>query len=613
MIKRTRFTWNVRLDSCDWRRAIQCHYERYVPRETEPKRRMKSEFDFIIVGQGIAGTSLAWFLRWAGSRFLVIDRQEHVTSSRIAAGLVTPITGQKLIKSWRFDEFWPAAIAFYDRVQTETKTQFFERRSMVRLFANDVEASTFQRRQDAGEYLGIVSRPDRLVDEIWFDNPQGGFEMSDGGQLNVPRYLDASRKTFESEGSFLTSDVAVSRDMKIDQYGVVITNLGVRAKTLIFCQGAEAIHNPWFHDVQFKPAKGEILTLRIPGLEESRVIHGGVWLAPFSGDLFKAGSTYHWKSSDKIPTEKGRNEIVSKLNSYLRMPFEIVNHEAGVRPIHRNQYPILGRLPAEPRLACFNGLGSKGVLQAPYFADQMTRMLIEGSCVDAAVDLNKKTKMVSQEVSLSSFGEDSLTTDRHVKHGKVRPLTMQAHDAVRELVREGETAIDATAGNGHDTQFLAELVGSDGTVFAFDIQEGALEKTAQRLKDAKIQNVVLVNRDHADLSNVIPFEYHGRVAAVMFNLGYLPGADKHVVTNAESTRKGILQAVTLLRPGGVLTALAYTGHDGGNAEADAVADVLGGLPIEQFVVNTIESQPGRTSGPRMFHVKRRMISDVNIE
>ena len=484
---------------------------------------------------------------------------------------------------------------------------------MVKLFANDVEASTFLRRMDAGEYQGIVSRPDRLVDEKWFNNRLGGFEMSKGGQLNVPRYLEVSRKTFESDGSYLTGDLEVSRDLQIDDGGVDIPNLSVRAKTVIFCQGAEAVHNPWFRDIQFKPAKGEILTVRISGLEESRVVHRGVWLAPFSGDLFKAGSTYDWKSLDTVPTANGRDEIESKLRSLLRMPFEIVDHQAGVRPIHRNQYPILGRLPTKPRFACFNGLGSKGVLQAPYFADQMTRMLIEGCRVDATVDLNQKTKRAFQGGLSSSSGEASLASEFHVKRPKVQPLTMQAHDAVREQVREGEIAIDATAGNGHDTQFLAELVGPAGTIFAFDIQKVALEKTALRLKDAKVQNVVLINRDHADLASFIPDEYHGKIAAVMFNLGYLPGADKHVVTNAASTRQGILQAVALLRPRGVLTALAYTGHDGGNAEANAVAEVLAGLPVEKFVVNSIESQPGKTSGPRMFHVKRRLITDDNIE
>ncbi len=565
---------------------------------------MRSEFDFVIVGQGIAGTSLAWCLRWAGSRFLVVDRQEPVTSSRIAAGLVTPITGQKMIKSWRFDELWTAAISFYDRVQSETKSQFFSRRSMVRLFANEAEASAFQRRRNAGEYLGIVSEPLRHLNETWFDNPMGAFEMSDGGQLEVSRYLDASRKTFEAENSFHSSDVDVSRDLQINQDGVVVPTLGIRAKTLIFCQGVEAINNPWLCHVQFKPAKGEILTLRIPGLAESRVLHQGVWLAPFGEELFKTGSTYDWKSLDAVPTEKGRNEIVSKLTSFLRLPIEVVAHEAGIRPIHRNQYPILGRLPAEPRLACFNGLGSKGVLQAPFFANQMACMLIEGRQVDASVDLNRKTNWTSRVVSLSSFGKETTSLNNHVKRGKNQALTIQAHDTLRDLVSKGEIAIDATAGNGHDTQFLAELVGPEGTVFAFDIQEIALEKTARRLNDAKVQNVILIHGNHADLTRLIPREYHGRVAAVMFNLGYLPGADKNVVTSSESTRKGILQALTLLRPGGALTALAYTGHDGGNAEADAVSAILGELPIEQFAVNTIESQPGRTSGPIMFHVKR---------
>ena len=565
---------------------------------------MRSEFDFIILGQGIAGTSLAWSLRWAGSRFLVVDRQERVTSSRIAAGLVTPITGQKLIKSWRFDEFWPVAIAHYDRVQSETKNQFFQRRSMVRLFANEVEASTFRRRNEAGEYLGIVSQPDRLVDANWFDNPLGGFEMSQGGQLDVPQYLDASRKFFESEGSLLTNDLDVSRDLQIEQDGVVLPTLGVRGKTLVFCQGSEAINNPWLRDVQFKPAKGEILTLRIPGLAETRVVHGSVWLAPFSGDLFKAGSTYDWKSLDTVPTEKGRNEILKELSSFLRTPFEIVAHEAGVRPIHRNQYPVLGRLPAEPRLACFNGLGSKGVLQAPFFADQMTRMLIEGRQVDSTVDLNKKTNWVSQVIPLSSNGNDAVSSSGHVKRSKARPLTIQAHDVIRDLVREGDIAIDATAGNGHDTQFLADLVGVPGKIFAFDIQKMALKKTERRLNDANLQNVILINRDHAELADAIPKAYHGRIAAVMFNLGYLPGADKAVVTNVDSTRDGLLQAVSLLRPGGVVTVLAYTGHGGGVAEASAVEEVLGKLPNREFDVTSVESQPGRTSGPRLFLVKR---------
>jgi SAM-dependent methyltransferase len=185
---------------------------------------------------------------------------------------------------------------------------------------------------------------------------------------------------------------------------------------------------------------------------------------------------------------------------------------------------------------------------------------------------------------------------------------MQAHDAIREVLRVGEVAIDATAGNGHDTQFLAELVGVHGTIFAFDIQPKALENTAKRLKDADIRNVVLINRDHAVLANEIPKHFHRRIAAVMFNLGYLPGADKQVVTTGDSTRHGIRQAASLLRPGGVLTILAYTGHVGGFSEAGAVEEVLGALPEREFHLGTVESQPGRTPGPRLFLVKRLTLS-----
>ena len=189
---------------------------------------------------------------------------------------------------------------------------------------------------------------------------------------------------------------------------------------------------------------------------------------------------------------------------------------------------------------------------------------------------------------------------------KRRPLTEQAQDTIREILRPGEIAIDATAGNGHDTVFLAEQVGPSGTVFAFDIQPDALGRTAKRLADSGLENAILLNHDHAHLSAHISNEHKGRIAAVMFNLGYLPGGDKRVMTNSDSTRSAVRQAADFLRPGGVLTIVAYTGHDGGTAEAGAVAELLAELPGSEFEVTTVESQPGRTSGPQLFVVKRRL-------
>jgi predicted methyltransferase len=180
-------------------------------------------------------------------------------------------------------------------------------------------------------------------------------------------------------------------------------------------------------------------------------------------------------------------------------------------------------------------------------------------------------------------------------------LTESAHEAVRGVIRPGEFAVDATAGNGRDTRFLAELVGPTGHVFSLDIQPEALARTAVAVRGT--DNVTLLLRDHRELRDVIPESACGRVAAVMFNLGYLPGASREVRTRPESTLRGITAALGLLRPGGVLTVLAYTGHTGGREEADAVAGFLASLTGPEFRASEPHATD-RPAHPRLFVVHK---------
>ncbi len=334
-----------------------------------------TEFDCIIVGQGLAGTALAWSLRWSGARVLVIDRDEPITSSKIAAGLITPITGQRLVKSWRLDELWTAALQFYRRVEEATGTALFRERPMVRLLATDGEVEFLQLRRQSLEFLALIREPQPPLDSRAFATDRGGFEMPFAGQLDVPTYLRVSRETFQRDGGGMTADLDPESDLVLDDHGVSIPRLGVQARRLIFCEGAALTSNPWFRDVILKPAKGEILTVRIPGLTETRVVHRGVWLVPLGNGLFRVGSTYEWQQLDNRPTSQGRDEIAAKLREFLRLPFEVLDHQAAVRPIHRNQYPVVGLHPEHNQLGYFNGLGSKGTLHAPYFASQLTRQL----------------------------------------------------------------------------------------------------------------------------------------------------------------------------------------------------------------------------------------------
>jgi len=176
-------------------------------------------------------------------------------------------------------------------------------------------------------------------------------------------------------------------------------------------------------------------------------------------------------------------------------------------------------------------------------------------------------------------------------------------------VKPGETAIDATAGNGHDTCFLAGLVGSEGTVFAFDRQPVAIRQTQQRLAEGQLTNTTLRECDHSQLNAEIPERQYGTTAAVMFNLGYLPGGDKSVITQTKSTLIALKAALAIIRPGGVVTVLAYPGHVGGDEETLAVEALFSSLDEVSFEVD-VEAVDGVPAAPKLFVARRRGASST---
>lgn len=185
-------------------------------------------------------------------------------------------------------------------------------------------------------------------------------------------------------------------------------------------------------------------------------------------------------------------------------------------------------------------------------------------------------------------------------------LTETVHQILSHRLQAGDVAIDATAGNGLDTLFLAQTVGPKGHVYAFDVQPAALEQTRNRLEAAGLcddQTIHLLQKSHAEMRETIPAEHHGQIAAVTFNLGYLPGADKSLITQTESTRQAIEAALLLLREEGVITVIAYTGHPRGWEETETVAALLETLSEAEFSVDV--TTPPREQAPRLFVVTRR--------
>lgn len=342
----------------------------------------------IIVGQGLAGTALAWTLAKRGLDLAVIDSGSHSTSSRIAAGLVTPITGQRGVLTWNWEEAWRVAQRFYREIESRTNSEFWCERPSIRLYDSEKERCAIDARLSS-EYRDLATSllPSFESIETSIDKTFGGFMMKDAARLNTSGYLNASRKLFLEWEAFHLHDLDLQNEVEVASDAIRIPKLELQSQKLIFCQGYTRQHNPWF-DLPLVPAQGDILLLDIPKLDESRTIHRGVWLTPDynantspSTSRYLVGSTYRWEPLDGLPSDEARDEIVSKLKRWLKVPCEVIDHYSAIRPTSFDQKPLAGPSSIDPRIWVFNGLGAKGALLAPWCADHLVSSLLDGTDV----------------------------------------------------------------------------------------------------------------------------------------------------------------------------------------------------------------------------------------
>lgn len=311
-----------------------------------------------IVGSGLAGTCLAWEFWKRGVEFALVDRGTG-GSSRVAAGMVNPITGKNFEPSWRIAEFLPEALAFYAEVEKSIGRQVWYPFPVLRLAGSEKEWRKIVSKLDSPDVVpwiaGEVPAPPGWV---------GAVEVRGGGRLDTRAFLDGSREFFGAR--FRTGD-----DSSIEA---------------IRCDGADGLITGRYGP--HRCAKGEILTVRATDWDEQRIrIGAGGWLVPQGGGLFRIGSTYEWNELDDLPTAAGRlrvEEIASRLGGEV---FEVVGHVAGVRPILRRSQPLIGPLADGGWM--FNALGSKGSLYAPGMARRLADWLIAGTEPEPDVDIRK--------------------------------------------------------------------------------------------------------------------------------------------------------------------------------------------------------------------------------
>lgn len=348
------------------------------------------EVDYIIVGQGIAGSLLAWELFQRGFRIIIIDDAHQSSASTIAAGIINPITGQRLVKSWDFDKFFPIAKQYYQEMESLLSALFFNQREILRLFKNDYEAQQYQKRkaeESYNDYLGDHFEPATFPDSL--QDTHGSFIIKDAANLDTKVFLSTLR-TFFKDCNMLREQVFDYQELRL--YGSAVSYKGIQSRTIIFCEGYKVIENPWFKHLSWEPAKGEILTLKLNTPLPDKIINCGKWLMSTSEGVYKAGASYNWEELNGLPTASARADILNDLSTNvlaLKDQPQVLAQEAGVRPCTKDSKPYIGLHPEHSYLAIFNGFGSKATLMAPYYARQFVDFLETGSHLDPEVSLNR--------------------------------------------------------------------------------------------------------------------------------------------------------------------------------------------------------------------------------
>ncbi|MBK5210363.1 MAG: FAD-dependent oxidoreductase, partial [Flavobacteriaceae bacterium] len=163
--------------------------------------------------------------------------------------------------------------------------------------------------------------------------------------------------------------------------------IGVTAGKIVFCEGFGLKNNPFFNELPIQEAKGELITVHAPNLNVDFLIKSALFVLPLGNNNYKVGATFNWKDKTQLPTEEGKNELISKLESFIKVPYQIVDHIAGIRPTVKDRRPLVGKHPKFQNLAVLNGLGTRGVIIAPTVAKALYNNLENGIALDKEISI----------------------------------------------------------------------------------------------------------------------------------------------------------------------------------------------------------------------------------
>jgi glycine/D-amino acid oxidase-like deaminating enzyme len=355
--------------------------------------------DVLVIGQGICGTFLTWWLQQKGLSFVVIDEDRPATASRAAAGIINPVTGRRIVKTWMIDELLSFAEEAYAAIGGELQISCLKPARVIDFFPTaQMRLAFLKRLEEDPQYLGLPADEQAWNAQFRYDLGYGMITrcyLADLPSL-LPEYR---RRLLQQDALRPVAFNPAALTVEADQ----VRYEDITARHIVFCDGIESFHSPFFSRLPFAPNKGEALILDIPDWPQGpassdpiNIFKKGMTLTPWKDGLFWVGSSYEWSFTNPDPTEAFRQRTEALLRDWLKPSFRILDHIASVRPATLERRPFVGFHPLHPPVGILNGMGTKGCSLAPYFAHQLVEHMTHGKPIRPDADVRRFTKILSR-------------------------------------------------------------------------------------------------------------------------------------------------------------------------------------------------------------------------
>ena len=355
--------------------------------------RVSKKVDYIIVGLGLAGACLCVQLMRKGKRIVVFDRPDENRASAVAAGIFNPITGKRIVKTWKADEIFSYLREFYKQAEQELSLKFFFPTELYTPFRSVEEQNEWMARStdpSFSDYILKVTSSSTFGNQV--DDQLGGILLDQCGYIRTSVFLEGVRDKVKQTQCYF-NDLLDEEKLEITEGQVSYQEL--IADKIIFCSGIHQLKSNLFKGLPLKPLKGEVITIKT-STPLNRIYNRGVYVIE-SGEMeYKVGATYDLTHLNSGITEAGRISLTEKVGEFLNVPFEVTHQDWGIRPSTIDRRPLLGSHPKFENVFIFNGLGTKGVSLAPYFSGQLADYIFDTGKLDKEVNINRVKALYSK-------------------------------------------------------------------------------------------------------------------------------------------------------------------------------------------------------------------------